>query len=330
METTYHEQRAQGPMVSPAETAERFPGLDLAPWRAMKRVFPVRISRSWLKRVKDHAGPLGRQVIPDARELLTHPTDVPDPVGEQGRMPHPWVVQKYTNRALLLVTRQCHVHCRYCFRRDLPGEGEPSPAELESAIDYLRHAGLDEVILSGGDPLVLSDDRLVSILDALRPDVPHLRIHTRAPITFPQRVTAELAQLLQARRPLRVVIHANHSQELDADVRRSIRMLVDTGLPILNQSVLLAGVNDDPDVLAELHQSLQELGVEPYYLHHTDHAPGNGSFRVEVKRGLEIVRALHARVEGASRYVIDPPDGAGKVPVIEWAARMAARSVPFR
>jgi len=315
-------------MVSAAETAGRIRGIDLSAWRLLESVFPVRLSRSWLSRMRGVDGPLARQVLPRADELDPHGADVSDPVGEQARMPTPWVVQKHADRALLLPTRRCHVHCRYCFRRDLPGAQEPSETELHAAIAYLKQAGLNEVILSGGDPLVLRDGKLLAIIDALRPDIPCIRIHTRAPITFPQRVTPALAQALAARAPLRVVIHTNHPRELCAEVRAAIGHLVSAGVPMLNQSVLLAGVNDDADVLAELNCCLEALDVQPYYLHHADHAPGTRSFWVQIDRGLAIHSALSARVAHPPRYVIDLPDGSGKVSVAEWAARNPSRPVP--
>ena len=273
-------------------------------------------------------GPLAKQVLPSSSEIDAAGTEVPDPVGEQGRMPVPWVVQKHMDRALLLPTRRCHVHCRYCFRRDLPGEQDPSPDELDRAIGYLKSAGLEEVILSGGDPLVLSDRRLLGIIDALRPEVPRIRIHTRAPVTFPERVTAGLAAGLGRRAPLRVVVHINHADEVDGSVRTALRRFLDCDIPVLNQSVLLAGVNDDAAVLATLNHTLEEIGVEPYYLHHTDHAPGTRAFWVDLERGLQIHAALSVRVDRPPRYVIDPPDGSGKVSVAEWAARSRSGPVP--
>jgi len=315
-------------MVAAGEIAERFAGVDLSAWQALEAVFPVRITRSWMRRMRRADGPLARQVLPRAEELDAGDHEVPDPVGEQSRMPVPWVVQKHADRALLLPTRRCHVHCRYCFRRDLPGQRDPSSAELQAAINHLKQAGLREVILSGGDPLVLRDAKLLSIIDALRPEVPLIRIHTRAPITHPERITAELAAALAARAPVRMVVHANHPDELTAPVRAAIGAMVKAGVPMLNQSVLLAGVNDDVDALVALNHALEAMAVRPYYLHHTDHAPGTAHFWVEVERGLAIYGALCARVERPPEYVIDPPDGSGKIPVAEWAARNPSRPVP--
>jgi lysine 2,3-aminomutase len=190
---------------------------------------------------------------------------------------------------------------------------------------YAAQSGAREAILSGGDPLAITDTRLFEAIDALRPAIPVIRVHTRAPITYPRRVTAALAEGLAARGPVWVLVHANHPAELTPDVERALGTLVDAGLPVLNQAVLLAGINDDPDVLAALSERLVALRVFPYYLHHTDAAEGNAAFRVDPERGLAIHRALRARTSGIGlpAYVVDLPDGSGKIPVEEWLARRA-------
>ena len=307
---------ASGRILGRKEAIERFPALDRAVWDAAQALFPVRITRSWADRIEHAGDPLARQALPDVGELEARDDDVEDPVGDRQKRPVPWVVQKHADRALLLVTRRCHLHCRYCFRRDQTGPDDPTPAELDRAIDWLLARGLEEVILSGGDPLTLSDDRLSAILDRLA-SVPVRRIHTRAPITAPERVTDRLVGLLAARRPLWLVLHSNHANEIDDAVAAGIRRLRDAGLPLLNQSVLLRGVNDDPDVLAALCRKLVRLGVVPYYLHHPDAVTGAGHFRVPIEEGLRIHAALAERVSGVAlpRYVIDPPDGSGKIDV---------------
>ena len=307
---------ASGRILGRKEAIERFPALERAVWDAAHAVFPVRVTRSWADRIEHAGDPLARQVFPDAAELVARDDDVEDPVGDQRKRPVPWVVQKHDDRALLLVTRRCHLHCRYCFRRDQTGPDDPTPDELERAIDWILARGLEEVILSGGDPLTLPDDRLAAILDRLA-SVPVRRIHTRAPITAPDRITERLVRLLADRRPIWIVLHSNHASEIDDAVASGIRRLRDAGLPLLNQSVLLRGVNDDPDVLAALCRKLVRLGVVPYYLHHPDAVRGAGHFRVPIAEGLAIHEALAERVSGIAlpRYVIDPPDGSGKVDV---------------
>jgi lysine 2,3-aminomutase len=294
-------------------------------WASADALFPVRITRSWWSRVNpaDPDDPLGRQALPDAAELAPHPEDLEDPVGDAARSPLPWVVHKYPDRVLLLVTKRCHLYCRYCFRRtfDPADDEDPSPEAWEAALAYATSCGATEAILSGGDPLAVRDGHLLDALDRLRAGGVHrLRIHTRAPITAPARVTPALAAALGARAPLRVVVHVNHPRELSDEVRVALGRLRDAGVELLDQTVLLAGVNDDARVLAELVRALHALGVRPYYLHHPDAAAGNAGFRVPVARGLAIHEALSGEVGRlAPRYVVDPPDGSGKIDVARWS-----------
>ncbi|MCP4809799.1 MAG: KamA family radical SAM protein [Proteobacteria bacterium] len=284
-------------------------------------MFPVRVPRGWFDRSRPEADDaLLRQAIPSPEELLPDGEGRVDPVGERSLKPHPWLVRKHDDRMLLLLTRRCHLYCRYCFRRnDHGGPEDPSREELDEALALARASGARELILSGGDPLAVRDDTLFRVLDAVRPEVPVVRIHTRAPITAPRRVTDELVRGLRERAPVWVLVHANHPRELTGDVVDALGRLVDAGLPVLNQSVLLAGVNDDVDVLAELSERLVELRVFPYYLHHTDAALGNAAFRVDAERGLALHDALARRVSGVAlpRYVVDPPDGSGKIGVLQ-------------
>jgi lysine 2,3-aminomutase len=319
----------RGPLVGAREGLERFAPLDEAIWRAADARFPVRVTRSWADRIDSAADPgaqtaLRLQALPAIEELVADPREVPDPVGEAHSSPVPWVVRKHADRALLLVTRRCHLHCRYCFRRDQWSAEEPSETELDRAIAYLTQAGLEEVILSGGDPLTLRNARLDAILGRLRPSVPLVRIHTRAPITAPDRVTPDLVALLRKHRPLWVVVHANHPSELDGSVGAALERLLDAGIPVHNQSVLLRGVNDDPDVLVALCRRLVALGVAPYYLHHPDPVPGAAHFQVGLDDGLRIYAELERRVSGLAlpRYVIDPPDGSGKVAVRDYVRKL--------
>lgn len=326
----YHAEPRSGAVLGPGALARRLRGVPESLLRAADAVFPVRLTRSWLARMRDPSGPLGLQAVPRPGELLPSAGDVPDPVGEAGRSPVPWVVQKHPDRVLLLVTRRCHLYCRYCFRRDQHDSDEPGREGLDRAIAHARQSGAREAILSGGDPLTLSDARLFRIVDALRPAVPIIRVHTRAPITAPHRVTDALVAGLAARAPLWVLVHANHPDELSPDVRAALGRLVDAGLPVLNQAVLLRGVNDDASVLTALSHALLELRIFPYYLHHTDAVPGNAEFRVGVEEGLAIHAELARRVSGIGlpRYVIDPPDGSGKIDVATWAARRGEHPVP--
>ncbi len=281
--------------------------------------FPVRLLRGYLGDASSPADPRVLTAMPSNDELRDHPGDVPDPVGEQALSPLPWVVRKHDDRVLLLLTKRCHLYCRYCFRRDhVPGEGEdPTAAEWSAMLQYAKHSGARELILSGGDPLAVTDARLFSAIDAVRPEVPVIRVHTRAPITYPQRVTSALVEGLRARAPVWVLVHANHPVELTPPVREALARLVDAGLPVLNQAVLLRGVNDSASALAELCEALVELRVFPYYLHHPDAAPGNAAFRLTLDEGWAIYQELRGKLSGIAlpQYVVDPPDGSGKRPV---------------
>lgn len=309
-----------GPVVGRPEVLEQRPDLESI-WKEADAEFPVRLTRSWWERMDptDPADPLGRQVLPDPRELLADPGDREDPVGDAACSPVPWVVHKYPNRVLLLLTKRCHLYCRYCFRRnhDPSDREDPTAEEWDAALEYVAGQQLHEVILSGGDPLAVRDRKLFEAIDAVRSSAPVIRIHTRAPITRPDRVSDALVEGLAARLPVWLVVHCNHPRELSEPVAQALARLVDAGVPVLNQSVLLRGVNDDPDVLAELCTRLVGLRVFPYYLHHPDHARGNAHFRLSEGEGMEIWRGLRDRVSGVAlpRYVVDPPDGSGKIDV---------------
>lgn len=304
-------------MVRRAELLESRPDLaeDLP---ALDDVFSVRITRSFWDRMdpSDASDPLALQVIPDSRELTNAPDDLEDPVGDAAKSPLPWVVHKYPSRVLLLTTKRCHLYCRYCFRRTHhPAEGlDPTPEAWAAALEYARGSGASEVILSGGDPLVLKDRDLLAALEALA-DIPVRRIHTRAPITFPERITESLVQGLRAAAPVWMVVHCNHPRELSSEVDEGLARLVDAGVPVLNQAVLLRGVNDDVSTLAQLSERLVERRVFPYYLHVTDRVAGNAHLRVSVEEAVALHDGLARQVSGVAlpRLVLDPPDGSGKV-----------------
>jgi lysine 2,3-aminomutase len=329
----YHPERkapAPGPFVGRPEALERWPWLRELDWDRLSAAFPVHIPRAYVEGATDPADPRLLTVLPDAREGVSSPDDCEDPVGDALRSPVPWGVRKHADRVLLLLTKRCHLYCRYCFRRNHePGDtDDPSPEEWARLLAWAAGSGAREAILSGGDPLAVSDDRLFEAIDTLRATIPVIRIHTRAPITYPNRVTPALVAGLAARGPVWVLVHTNHAAELTPPVENALRMLVDAGIPVLNQAVLLAGVNDDVDVLAALSERLVALRVFPYYLHHPDHAAGNAHFRVDPARGVALHRALRARTSGIGlpAYVIDLPDGSGKIPVEEWLARGTARA----
>jgi lysine 2,3-aminomutase len=270
----------------------------------------------------DAADPIARQFVPSAEELDHRPEERPDPIGDHAHMPVKGIVHRYPDRVLLKPIHSCPVYCRFCFRREMVGPGGDalSPAELAAALDYVReHAEIFEVILTGGDPFMLSPRRLGEIVAALS-KIPHLgviRLHSRVPVVDPERVGEGLLRALDTEKALYVVIHANHPRELGEAAAAACRRLTKAGIPLLGQSVLLAGVNDDPEVLAALLRRLVSLRVKPYYLHHGDLAPGTWRFRTSIEAGRELMRGLRGRVSGLCQpsYVLDLPGGHGKVPI---------------
>jgi L-lysine 2,3-aminomutase len=268
--------------------------------------FPLRVPESFLRRMRpgEAHDPLLRQVLPVAEELAPPPPGYgPDPLGEEAARRAPGLLHKYHGRALLVTTAACAIHCRYCFRREFPyAEQHSEGSRFRAALEEIgRDESLEEVILSGGDPLSLSNARLASLTQALSAiaHVRRLRVHTRTPIAMPARVDDGLLGWLRAlTRPMTVVLHANHPQEIDGEVAAACARLRGTGVTLLNQSVLLKGVNDDAAVLALLSQRLFEVGVLPYYLHVLDRVRGAQHFAVPERRARRIAGELAARLPG--------------------------------
>ena len=309
-------------MVGQNELLKRLPWVNQELLDSAGQLFPVAITRSWLDNSEgDPNDPLLLQAIPRPEELVLNKSDLLDPVGDQACSPVPWVVQKHPDRALLLLTKRCHVYCRYCFRRAFsPGDSvDPTPAQLDNAVDWVLSSGVQEIILSGGDPLAVSNAKLFKLFKRLDSYDGTLRIHTRAPITAPWRIDGDLIELLRSRAPVWMVVHVNHPKELSEQVLTGLRKLSEAGVRLLNQTVLLHKINDDPNTLALLSTTLVSAGVMPYYLHHPDPAPNTSHFRVSYKDGLQIYKALTNSVSGIAlpKYVVDLPDGSGKVSVIE-------------
>ncbi|MDR1179993.1 MAG: KamA family radical SAM protein [Spirochaetales bacterium] len=282
------------------------------------RVTPYFLSRAG-KKIDD---PIRRQCVPLDSELHCQRGEIVDPLGDQARMKVPRLVHRYHDRALLLVTDECAVNCRYCFRRYYAsgGRGPIRGNELKAACSYLKaHREIHELILSGGDPLTLDDSKLFEIIDVLREARPGLilRVSTRIPSALPSRVTRRLARGLALRQPLWGVLHINHAQELSEDCSAAIHRLVSTGIPLVSQTVLLAGINSDEAVLEELFRGLIARGVKPYYLFQADLAEGTSGFRVPIRRGQQIMKALRSRLSALALpdYAVDLPAGGGKVPL---------------
>ena len=278
----------------------------------------------------DPNDPIGLQFLPDLRELDALPQERLDPIGDQTHAPVEGVVHRYPDRALLKLLHVCPVYCRFCFRRETVGPGGASslsPEAFSGALDYVRaHPEIWEIILTGGDPLAMSPRRMKEVMLALS-DIAHVkvvRIHTRVPAVDPSRINAEMIDALKAfGRSVYVALHANHARELTPAARAACARIVDAGMPMVSQSVLLAGVNDDPDTLADLMRAFVECRIKPYYLHHPDLAPGTSHLRVDIARGREIVAALRGRISGLCQpdYVLDIPGGYGKAPLSESAAQ---------
>jgi lysine 2,3-aminomutase len=270
----------------------------------------------------DPDDPIARQFVPTADELITAPDELSDPIGDAAHSPVKGIVHRYPDRVLLKPLHACPVYCRFCFRREQVGPGGEalSPEELAAALDYIRcDPAVWEVILTGGDPLMLSPRRLGAILDALEaiPHVATLRIHSRVPVVDPGRIGPELLAVLDRGKPLWIAIHCNHPRELTEAAKAACRNLVRAGATLLGQTVLLRGVNDDPAVLEALFRTMVAERIRPYYLHHPDLAPGTAHFRLPIAEGRAIVRSLRGRLSGVAQptYVLDIPGGAGKVPI---------------
>jgi len=268
--------------------------------------------------------PSARQFIPSADELKTRPSENPDPIGDHAHSPVAGIVHRYPDRVLFKLVHVCAVYCRFCFRREMVGPGKDSALSDQSyagALDYIRtHGEIWEVILTGGDPLMLSPRRMSEIMADLAgiDHVKIIRLHTRVPVADPARISDEMVAALKVTGATTwVALHANHARELTAAARAACARLVDAGIPMVSQSVLLRGVNDNVTALSDLMRAFVECRIKPYYLHHGDLAPGTAHLRSTLTQGQELMRQLRGRVSGLCQpdYVIDIPGGAGKSPV---------------
>jgi lysine 2,3-aminomutase len=297
---------------------ERVAGIELVAERYAIAVSPAMaalIDRS------DPHDPIARQFVPDAAELAVLPEERRDPIGDLAHSPVEGIVHRYPDRVLLKAVHVCPVYCRFCFRREMVGPqglGTLSPEAMDAAFAYIAaHPEIWEVILTGGDPLVLSPRRLDEIIGRLEAidHVKIVRFHTRVPVVEPERIDDALIAALKAgRKTAYVALHANHPRELTAAARAACARLVDAGIVMVSQSVLLKGVNDDPDTLAALMRAFVETRIKPYYLHHPDLAPGTSHFRLTIAEGQALVAALRGRISGLCQptYILDIPGGHGK------------------
>ena len=289
---------------------------------AVGQRYAVAITPAMQALIGEAIDPIGLQFIPDPAELHTAPHERTDPIGDDALSPVPGIVHRYPDRVLLKPLLICPVYCRFCFRREHvgPGGGLLTEAELEAALHYIAaRPAIREVILTGGDPLMLSPRRLADLLARLTaiPHVELLRLHSRVPVADPARITPALAQALAGDTPTWLVVHANHASEFTPDAVAALRRVGARGIPLLGQSVLLRGVNDSADALEALFRAMLRARVKPYYLHQLDPAPGTARFHVPIEEGQRLVATLRGRVTGLAwpTYVLDIPGGHGKVPL---------------
>ncbi len=291
--------------------------------KKVSKVFPIRINSYFLDQIKEENDPMWRQVVPTLDELDDFLSEEEllesDPLNEEGDMPVPELVHRYPDRVLLMVNNHCPIICRFCTRKRKIGfPGIVTRETLRQGIEYIRnHTEIRDVILSGGDPLLVPDKELDRILSELR-SIPHLeiiRIGTRVPGTLPQRITEDLCSILKKYHPLYFNIHFNHPDEITPEVEKACNMLADTGIPLGSQTVLLKGVNDDAEVMRELMVKLLKIRVKPYYIYQADMTLGTDHFRTTVEKSLSIMKDLQGHISGMGvpYFVIDAPGGGGKV-----------------
>ena len=307
-------------VVKPAELAAHL-GVDPKEIEGIVGDYPMRITPTVMKMIKHKGDAIWKQVVPDPAEMEDADA-ADDPLEEDLMSPVPHLVHRYPDRVLLMVTNQCPIYCRFCTRKRLVGKPRfLKKGELDRAIAYLKaHTEVRDVILSGGDPLLLPDHLLERVLKALR-TIPHLeliRIGSRVPGSLPQRITPKLCEIVKKYHPIYMNLHFNHPDELTPEVTAACGMLADVGVPLGAQTVLLKGVNDDPAVMKQLVHKLLLARVKPYYLYQADLTKGTNHFRTTVETGMQIIKELqgHTSGMGVPHFVIDAPGGGGKIPVL--------------
>ncbi len=290
--------------------------------RQLESRYAIGVPEAFRALIQAPGDPIARQVIPDVAEFGTALHEVSDPTADAAHSPLPGLVHRYPDRVLIKPLLICPLYCRFCFRREQVGPGTEfmAEADLEAAIAYvMARPAIREVILTGGDPLMLAPRRIAALLSALQaiPHIDQLRIHTRVPVADPARITPALLLALQTEKPLYVAVHANHDREFGDAAAAALRALARAGVLLLGQSVLLRGVNDSADALERLFRTMVRHRVKPYYLHQLDPAPGTSHFHVPVAEGRALLASLRGRVTGLAlpTYVQEAPNGAGKLPI---------------
>lgn len=311
----------QASITRPADLTRRF-GVDPGPLEEVVERYPMRVPPYYLSLINHVGDPIWKQAVPDQLEVQDV-VCLADPLEEENQSPVPNLVHRYPDRVLFLVSSECAMYCRFCTRkRKVGGEDMRITGETISAgIDYIgQHPEIRDVIISGGDPLLLSDDRLDSILRRLRliPHVEIIRIGTRVPVVLPMRITSNLVRVLRKYHPLFLNTHFNHPNEITEQSAKACGRLADAGIPLGNQTVLMRGINDEPQVMKRLMQKLLTIRVRPYYIYQADLVQGTDHFRTSVEEGLEVIRSLRGHTTGMAvpAYVIDAPGGGGKIPLL--------------
>ncbi len=294
--------------------------VDLEKMRKIHEEFPIRINPYYLSLIEEVGDPIWKQVVPDSRELII--TGVEDPLHEEEDSEVANVTHRYPDRVLFYVNYMCPIYCRFCTRKRKVGDPDSIPDDnTERGLQYLReHPEVRDVIISGGDPLMLTDRKIDYVVGGLR-SIEHIeiiRIGSRVPVTLPQRITPNLCAILKKHHPFYINTHFNHPREITPETTKACGMLADAGIPLGNQAVLLKGVNDDPEVMVELMKKLLAIRVKPYYIYQADLVVGTDHFRTSIKKGLEIIAALRGHISGLGvpHYVVDAPGGGGKIALL--------------
>ena len=294
--------------------------VDLEKMRKIHEEFPIRINPYYLSLIEEVGDPIWKQVVPDSRELII--TGVEDPLHEEEDSEVANVTHRYPDRVLFYVNYMCPIYCRFCTRKRKVGDPDSIPDDnTERGLQYLReHPEVRDVIISGGDPLMLTDRKIDYVVGGLRAidRIEIIRIGSRVPVTLPQRITPNLCAILKKHHPFYINTHFNHPREITPETTKACGMLADAGIPLGNQAVLLKGVNDDPEVMVELMKKLLAIRVKPYYIYQADLVVGTDHFRTSIKKGLEIIAALRGHISGLGvpHYVVDAPGGGGKIALL--------------
>ncbi|SNB45604.1 KamA family radical SAM protein [Geobacter sp. DSM 9736] len=320
-------------IVDVERLAARF-SVDPEPLRTVAATYPLRITPHYLSLIEQAGDPIWRQCIPDVQELADDGL-LADPLDEENLSPVPGLIHRYPDRVVLLASLNCAVYCRFCMRKRRVGLDVECARSVDEAITYIAECGrIRDVLISGGDPLLLDDERLEQILARLHgiPHVEMIRIGTRVPVTLPERITEGLCRMLKRYHPVYINTHFNHPLEITPVSAKACAMLVDAGVPLGNQTVLLRGVNDDCQTMVRLMRRLLEIRVRPYYLHQMDLVRGTGHFRTSVRRGLQIMESMRGHISGLAipHYVIDLPGGKGKVPLLPGQVDMRGNLLQLR